>query len=74
MVKKQDFYFDSRDREHKIHAVRWIPEEQKPVCIVQIVHGMAEYIDRYDEFASYLAEKGILVVGEIGRASCRGRV
>ena len=64
MVKKQDFYFDSRDREHKIHAVRWIPEEQKPVCIVQIVHGMAEYIDRYDEFASYLAEKGILVVGD----------
>ncbi len=64
MVKKQDFYFDSRDREHKIHAVRWIPEAQGPVCIVQIVHGMAEYIDRYDEFASYLAEKGILVVGD----------
>lgn len=64
MIKKQEFYFDSRDREHKIHAIRWIPEEQKPVCIVQIVHGMAEYIDRYDEFASYLAEKGILVVGD----------
>lgn len=64
MVKKQEFYFDSRDREHKIHAVRWIPEEERPVCVVQIVHGMAEYIDRYDEFASYLAGKGILVVGD----------
>lgn len=64
MVKKQEFYFDSRDREHKIHAVRWLPEVEKPVCIVQIVHGMAEYIDRYDEFAVYLAEKGILVVGD----------
>ena len=64
MVKKQEFYFDSRDREHKIHAIKWIPEMEKPVCIVQIVHGMAEYIDRYDEFASYLAEKGILVVGD----------
>lgn len=64
MVKKQEFYFDSRDREHKIHAVKWLPEAEKPVCIVQIVHGMAEYVDRYDEFATYLAEKGILVVGD----------
>ena len=64
MVKKQEFYFESRDREHKIHAIRWIPETERPVCIVQIVHGMAEYIDRYDEFASFLAGKGILVVGD----------
>ncbi len=64
MVKKQEFYFESRDREHKIHAIRWIPEAERPVCIVQIVHGMAEYIDRYDEFASFLAGKGILVVGD----------
>lgn len=63
MTKKQDFYFDSRDGEHKIHAVRWSPEE-RPVCIVQIVHGMSEYIDRYDEFARYLADKGIMVVGD----------
>lgn len=63
MTKKEDFYFDSRDGEHKIHAIRWIPEE-RPVCIVQIVHGMSEYIDRYDEFAGYLADKGIMVVGD----------
>lgn len=64
VIKKQEFYFESRDREHKIHAVRWMPETEKPVCIVQIVHGMAEYIDRYDEFAAYLAGKGVLVVGD----------
>lgn len=64
MVKKEDFYFESRDREHKIHAVRWIPDIGKPACILQIVHGMAEYIDRYDDFARYLADRGILVVGD----------
>ena len=64
MVKKEDFYFDSRDGEHKIHAIKWIPDVEKPVCILQIVHGMAEYIDRYDEFAAFLAERGILVVGD----------
>ena len=63
MVKKEDFYFDSRDGEHKLHAVRWIPDIEKPACILQVVHGMAEYIDRYDDFACFLADRGILVVG-----------
>ena len=31
--------------------------------ILQICHGMVEYIDRYDEFARYLADRGIYVVG-----------
>ena len=64
MVKKEDFYFDSRDGEHKIHAVRWIPDVEKPACILQIIHGMAEYIERYDDFARFLADRGILVVGD----------
>ena len=63
-MKKEEFYFDSRDGEHKIHAIKWIPDAEKPVCILQIVHGMAEYIDRYDDFAAYFAERGILVVGD----------
>ena len=64
MVNKEELYFDSRDGEHKIHAVRWIPDGEKPACILQIVHGMAEYIDRYDDFARFLADRGILVVGD----------
>lgn len=64
MINKEEFYFDSRDGEHKIHAIKWVPDVEKPVCILQIVHGMSEYIDRYDDFANYLADKGILVVGD----------
>lgn len=64
MVKKEDFYFDSRDGKHRLHAIRWMPDTEKPVCVLQIVHGMSEYIDRYDEFARYLADRGILVVGD----------
>lgn len=63
MIKKEEFTFDSRDGKTKIHAVRWIPEG-KIICILQIVHGMAEYIERYEETAEYLAGKGILVTGE----------
>lgn len=63
MVKKEEFTFDSRDGKSKIHAVRWVPD-QRVVCIVQIIHGMAEYIERYEELAQYLGEKGILVTGD----------
>lgn len=63
MIKKEEFTFDSRDGKTKIHAVRWVPEG-KIVCILQIVHGMAEYMERYEEAAVYLAGKGILVTGE----------
>lgn len=64
MIKKEELYFDSRDNVNRIHAMKWIPDTEKPVCILQIIHGMAEYIERYDEFARVMAEKGILVVGE----------
>lgn len=64
MVSKEVLYFDSRDNINRIHAVKWIPDIKKPKCILQIIHGMAEYIERYDEFANAMAEKGILVVGE----------
>lgn len=39
----------------------WIPE--KAHAAMQLTHGMAEHIDRYDEFASFLAENGVLVYG-----------
>ncbi len=63
MIKKEELYFDSRDGVTKIHAVRWIPEEA-PRAVLQIVHGMAEYVERYDEFAVRMAERGFLVVGD----------
>ena len=62
MVQKEELSFKSRDGETEIHAIRWIPEGE-PKAILQIVHGMQEYIDRYDDFARYLAERGILVAG-----------
>ncbi len=63
-MRKEEFYFPSRDNQTKIHAVRWIPETVKPCCIVQIVHGMAEYVERYEELAAFLTEHHVLVTGE----------
>ncbi len=62
-MNKKEFYYPSADGKTRIHAIRWEPEG-KPAAIVQIIHGMIEFIDRYDDFASYLTEHGFLVTGE----------
>ena len=49
--------------EGRIHAYRWEPEGS-PVAVVQILHGIAEHMLRYDEFARFLAGHGFLVVAE----------
>lgn len=59
---RTDHYFDSQG-EGKIHYCRWMPEGQ-PKMVVQIIHGIAEYVERYDDFAQYLNKQGILVVAE----------
>lgn len=63
-MKKEEFYFDSRDNHTKIHAVRYTPEGNSVLGVVQIVHGMAEYVERYEEFAAFLTERGFVVTGE----------
>ena len=62
MIKNED-YFTSSNMRTKIHYVSWQPEGDI-VAILQIVHGMNDFIERYDRFASFLAERGIMVVGE----------
>lgn len=40
----------------------WIPASQ-PKKVLILVHGMAEHIERYDGFATFLAKNNILVYG-----------
>ena len=47
----------------KIHYCKWTPE-QPPKAVIQLVHGIAERITRYDRFANYLNDLGFVVVGE----------
>lgn len=63
-MRKEDYYFESRDGVSKIHSIIWSDETKSPVGILQIIHGMAEYVDRYDEFARFMVGKGYVVVGE----------
>lgn len=46
-----------------IHGCRWMPEGAVK-GIVQIVHGIGEYAQRYDELADFFCSHGIMVVAE----------
>ena len=63
-MKKEEFYFDSRDGQSKIHAVRYTPEQKEVIGVVQIIHGMAEYVERYEELAEFFTDKGFVVTGD----------
>ena len=65
--------FTSYDGHTRINAKLWTspafgtpedPGPEKPKAIIQIVHGMAEYIDRYDDLASYFVGRGFIVCAE----------
>lgn len=63
MVKITDFQFTSSNGKTALHCRQWIPDG--PVKgVVQIVHGVAEYIERYQDFACFLASNGYVAVGD----------
>lgn len=64
MVNRTYFTFPSRDGFHTIHAMKWQSDDVEPVGILQLIHGMAEYVARYEEVAVHFAEKGFIVVGD----------
>lgn len=47
----------------QIHTCRWVPETA-PKAVLQIVHGIAEYAGRYEDFANFLNSHGFVVVAE----------
>ena len=62
MPQMIDFTLPSTVPGRTLHAFRCVPEG--PVrAVVQLSHGMVEFIDRYKPLAEYLAAQGILVTG-----------
>lgn len=51
------------DEKIKIVAYRWMNPLVKTIGCIQIFHGMAENILRYEEMVNYFIEKGFIVIG-----------
>ena len=61
-MKKYTEKIASTDSKNNLNVIIW-ETEKEPIGVLQIVHGMAEYIDRYDNFAKYMTEQGFNVIG-----------
>ena len=55
--------FPSKDGIHTISAEIYIPVGREPVGIVQLAHGMQDYVARYEWLADFLAGEGYIFAG-----------
>ena len=62
-IIRKEAYFNSSTGKNKIHCMIWQDDAVKPIALFQIAHGMSEHIERYDDFACFLAGHGFIVCG-----------
>lgn len=58
----EEFYLTSNGT-GRLHCAVWQPDGSVK-AVVQLIHGIAEHIGRYDDFARFLAQHGYLVAAE----------
>lgn len=63
MFQKTAETFLSSDGKTASACYFYTPVEREPVGIVQISHGMCEYLERYEELAEELCRRGFVVCG-----------
>lgn len=64
MAIKENYTFKSADDNNTtIHAVKWLPDDGQVKAVIQLNHGMIEYIERYTEFAEFLTNNRFAVFG-----------
>ena len=61
--EEEKFVFDSANGIYKVHGKIMKPLNQEIKGVIQISHGMCEYIDKYDDFAEYMLNQGFIVAG-----------
>lgn len=59
---KTEHFMTSTDEGQQLHYITWEPDGA-PKAVLQLIHGMEEYIDRYDELARLMAADGWAVIG-----------
>jgi len=61
-MTKTEGTFLSSDQQHQLHYCVWTPAGN-PLAVIQICHGMNETIERYEELADTLTQRGFVVCG-----------
>ena len=61
-MNQSDFHLFGK-YDQSIYVSKWIPEDKAPRAVIQLAHGMAEHITRYNDFAEKLVGAGYAVYG-----------
>ena len=56
-------YYKSNNGINDVKFFLYMPLKQSPKAILQIFHGMCEYVERYEEFIDFLCGEGYAVCG-----------
>lgn len=73
-IKTENIWFKSSYQEQPVAAYLFSDPQAEPHAILQITHGMAEYLLRYRPFAEYMAQHGYIVCGhdDLGHGNTSG--
>lgn len=55
--------YPSKDEKNSVYAVIYTPKSRTARGIVQLVHGMVDYVERYEPLADFLTGEGYIVAG-----------
>ena len=55
--------FPSRDGKNNVYACLYTPKSTTAKGIIQLVHGMVDYVERYEPLAEFLTGEGYIVAG-----------
>ncbi len=74
-IQASELRYPSSDGKSEIWARIWEDADVPPRFVLQIAHGMCEYIDRYAEFAAYVCQRGGVVCGNdhLGHGNSKGK-
>lgn len=62
-MNEKIIHIASNDKKVTLYVRCYAPENGKIRGVLQIVHGMTEYIDRYEDLAQFFTQKGYVVIG-----------
>lgn len=73
-LKNEELRYPAANGKDTITAQIWYDDDEKPRCVLQIVHGMCEYMGRYEDFAGFMAKNGVVVCGHdiVGHGKSKG--
>lgn len=60
---KSEFSFPSNDGRHTAYATVYAPAQDAPRGVVQLSHGMIDYVGRYEALAEFLCSAGYVLAG-----------